>query len=66
MRVRELTLGVQRLQFQMGNGRMQLKQRLTHLACTCPAPGQHLFEQSEFSERKEDDDQRLRLKRAPG
>lgn len=35
---------------------MQLKRHLTpltHLAGTCPAPCQHLFEQSEFSVEEE-------------
>lgn len=37
---------------------------LTHLACTCPAPSQHLFEQSEFSEKRKKIKGKIRLKHA--
>ncbi len=51
----------------MENRRMQLKQHLTHslthLACSCTATSQHLFDQSEFSERKKKI--KSRLKHAP-
>lgn len=53
--VRELTLAV--LKAAVPDGEQEdtinaVPHSLTHLACACPASSQHLFDQSEFSERK--------------